>query len=68
MTMKSAIINAACIKTQYGSMWEIGFSFIFYVIKEKAALELEGVLVSGCEIACMLCVGWIAIVANTHWK
>ena len=35
----------------------MGFSFIFflfYVIKEKAALELEGVLVSGCEFACML--------------
>jgi hypothetical protein len=42
---------------------KIGFSFpfflifLFYVIKEKAALELVGVLVSGCEFACMLCVG-----------
>jgi hypothetical protein len=42
---------------------KIGFSFLFfliflfYVIKEKAAPELEGVLVSGCEFACMLCVG-----------
>ena len=55
--MNNAIINAACIMTQYGSMQKIGFSFIlfliflFYVIKEKAALELEGVLVSGCEFA-----------------
>ena len=42
---------------------KIGFSFIFilifpfYVIIEKAALELEGVPVSGCEFARMLCVG-----------
>ena len=42
---------------------KIGFSFIFilifpfYVIIEKAALELEGVLVSGCDFARMLCVG-----------
>ena len=62
--MNNAIINAACIIiTQYGSMQKIGFSniffliFLFYVIKEKAALELEGVLVSGFEFACMLCVG-----------
>ena len=60
LSMNNAIINAACIITQYGSMQKIGFSFIFflsflfYVIKEKAALELEGVLVSGCEFACML--------------
>ena len=43
-------------------IWKIVFSFIFfliflfYVIKGKAALELEGVLVYGCEFACMLCV------------
>ena len=62
--MNNAMINAACvIITQYGSMQKIGFSFIFfliflfYVIKGKAALELEGVLVSGCEFARMLCVG-----------
>jgi hypothetical protein len=61
--MNNAIINAACIITQYGSMQKIGFSFIFfliflfYVIKGKAALELEGVLVSGCEFARMLCAG-----------
>jgi hypothetical protein len=60
--MNNAIINAACIITQNGSMQKIGFSFIlfliflFYVIKGKAALEL-GVLVSGCEFAHMLCVG-----------
>ena len=39
---------------------KIGFSFLFflfYVIKEKAALELVGVLVSCCEFACMLWVG-----------
>ena len=70
LSMNNAIINAACIITQYGSMQKIGFSFIlflifvFYVIKGKAALELEGVLVSGCEFACMLCVGWIAIVSR----
>ena len=60
--MNNAIINAACITTQYGSMQKIGFSFIFfliflfYVIKGKAALEL-GVLVSGCGFARMLCEG-----------
>jgi hypothetical protein len=54
--MNNAIRNAACIIAQYGSMQKIGFSFIFYVIKGKAALEL-GVLVSGCEFACMLCIG-----------
>ena len=49
---------------------KISFSFIlfliflFYVIKGKAALELEGALVSGCELACMLCVGCIAIVSR----
>ena len=80
LSMNNAIINAACIITQYGSMQKIGFSFIlflifiFYVIKGKAALELEGVLVSGCEFVRMLCVGWIAIVsrqirlANTHGR
>ena len=53
--MNNAIINAACIITKYGSMQKIDFSFIlflifiFYVIKGKDALELEGVLVSGCE-------------------
>ena len=52
LSMNNAIINAACIIAQYGSMQKIGFSFIlfliflFYVIKGKAALELEGVLVS----------------------
>ena len=61
--MNNAIINAAYIITQYGSLQKIGFSFIlflffiFYVIKGKAALELEGVLVSVCEFARMLCVG-----------
>ena len=75
--MNNAIINAACIIRQYGSMQKIDFSFIFfliflfYVIKGKAALEL-GVLMSGCEFARMLCIGLIAIVsrlirlANTH--
>ena len=70
LSLNNAIINAACITKQYGSMSKIGFSFLFfliflfYVIKEKAALELEGVLVSGCEFACMLCRGWIAIVSR----
>ena len=55
------------------NMEKIGFSFIFsliilfYVIKE-ICLELEGVLVSGCEFACMLNRNPVKTnqMANTH--